>query len=108
MVGSVSGRSRNNASDRPASAKRRRMQGTSMFAEEDRLRKRVLEAAQLLRELVAGAFGGAGDALHAELEVVGIAGVFHRDLVGDQPLLQQIVERLVEGLHAVLRGSLVE
>src|SRR5689334_11751330 len=54
---------------------------------------------------LAGNVCGGGDALHTQLEVVGVGGVFERGFVADQPGLEQIPERLVEGLHAVLRGS---
>src|ERR1039457_6765418 len=81
---------------------------TEVVPFQNRFMRPPLETSELLGELVARGFGGAGDALYAELEIVGIAGVFQRRLVGDQALLEQFEERLVEGLHAVLRGSLVQ
>src|SRR5580658_5518831 len=50
-------------------------------------------------------FGGRRDALHAQLEVVGVRRVLQRSLVVDQPRLEQIPQRLIEGLHAVLRST---
>src|ERR1700687_5631937 len=81
---------------------------TEVVPFQNRFMRTPLQASELLRKLIASGFGGAGDSLHAELEIIGIAGVFQRGLVGDQALLKQIVERLVEGLHAVLRGPLVQ
>ena len=68
----------------------------------------MLKTTQLLRELIAGGFRGTGDSLYAKLEIIRIAGIFNRRLVGDQTLLQQIVERLIKGLHAILRRSLLQ
>src|SRR4051794_1927335 len=45
------------------------------------------------------------DALHFELEVVGIAGVLQGGFIADQALRVQIVEGLVERLHTVLGGA---
>src|ERR1700733_2838254 len=49
--------------------------------------------------------GRRSNTLHAQLEVVGIRRILQRGFVVDQPGLEQIPQRLVEGLHAVLRRS---
>src|SRR6184192_543352 len=52
--------------------------------------------------LLARGVGGRADALHLELEVVWLAGVLEGRLISDEALGIEIVERLIEGLHAVL------
>src|SRR6266566_9650759 len=48
---------------------------------------------------------GRRNALHAQLEVVGVRGVLECRFVADQSGLEQIPQRLVERLHAVLRSA---
>src|SRR5205823_2079312 len=55
--------------------------------------------------LLAGGVGGGADALHLELEVVWLAGVLESGLISDQALRVEVVKRLIEGLHAVLRDA---
>src|SRR5947209_19678152 len=47
--------------------------------------------------------GGRGNTLHTQLEIVGVGCVLERRFVIDQTGLEKIPERLIEGLHAVLR-----
>src|SRR5437879_10810653 len=49
--------------------------------------------------------GGRRDALHTQLEVVGVGSVLESGLVVDQAGLEEVPERLIESLHAVLRGT---
>src|SRR5271166_5771410 len=49
--------------------------------------------------------GCRGNALHSQFEFVGVGGVLKSGVVGNQVGLEQIPERLIEGLHAVLRGA---
>src|SRR5271165_2822654 len=50
-----------------------------------------------------GDVGRGGDTLHAQFEVVGVGGVLQSGLVVHQARLEQVPQRLIEGLHAVLR-----
>src|SRR2546425_789352 len=50
--------------------------------------------------------GGRFDSLQLQLELVRIAGAAERLLHGDEVFLEQAVDRLVEGLHAILRRAL--
>ena len=52
--------------------------------------------------LLSRGVGGGANSLDAELEVVGIRGADQRFVIGDEFAGVQIVEGLVEGLHAVL------
>src|SRR5260370_29506816 len=55
--------------------------------------------------LFASGVGGGTDALHAQLEIVGIGCAAEGFLKADEVARIEIVERLVEGLHAVLAGA---
>src|SRR5690349_21207253 len=52
--------------------------------------------------------GGSLDALHLELEIVGVAGVAQGRLVGDELVVEEAQNALVEGLRAVLRVALAD
>src|SRR6059058_1688594 len=58
-----------------------------------------------LRHLVAADVGGRRDALHLQLEFVDVARPAQRLLVRDQALREETEDRLIEGLHAVLRRA---
>src|SRR5882672_8247545 len=55
--------------------------------------------------LVAGRVGCGGDALYLELELVHVARPPQRFFVGNEALLEQPEDGLVEGLHPVLRRA---
>ena len=58
-----------------------------------------------LGHLVAAHLGGRRDALHLQLELVDVARPAQRLFVGDETLLEQAEDRLIERLHAVLRRA---
>src|SRR5438067_3716129 len=55
--------------------------------------------------LLARGVGGRADTLHLEFEVVWLAGVLESGLISNEALGVKIVERLIEGLHAILRDA---
>src|SRR5262249_37431848 len=62
----------------------------------------TLEVGHLAFHLFASRVGGGADALDAQLEFVGVGRAHERFVDGDELLVIEIEERLVEGLHAVL------
>src|SRR4029453_14683626 len=69
--------------------------------EHPRDNRRWLTTETLSVHLLAGSIGGGADTLHPEFEVVRIGGVLERRFVINELLLEEVVERLVETLHAV-------
>src|SRR5512138_1624311 len=63
----------------------------------DRLRTNVLVAGEVLPALIAGRV----DAARLEREVLRVCRLAERLLEGDQLVLPELHERLVEGLHAI-------
>src|SRR5262245_136969 len=51
-------------------------------------------------ELVPGLIAGGGDPAHAQRQLVRVGAGLQRLRLGDAPVLDQLHERLVEGLHA--------
>src|SRR6516162_11261387 len=67
--------------------------------------REALEVSHLRGHLLASGVGGGADTLNAQLELVRIRGP-HQGLVErDEFLRVQVEERLIEGLHPVLRGA---
>src|ERR1700682_2472883 len=62
---------------------------------------RLRGLALLALEVVPAGVAGAADARHAQGEVVGVRALPQRFFVGDQVLLEEAHQRLIESLHAV-------
>src|SRR6266852_7601870 len=65
----------------------------------------ALELSHRALHLLASGVGGRANALDAELELVGVGCADERLFIGDQLAGEEVVERLIEGLHAVLASA---
>ena len=52
-----------------------------------------------------GNVGSGGDTLHPQLEIIGVRSALQSRFVVDQAGLEEVPQRLVEGLHAVLGSA---
>src|SRR5262249_1875994 len=64
---------------------------------------KTLEVGHLTLHLLAGGVGGRANTLNAQPELIGVGSAQERFFESDELFAVNIEERLIEGLHAVLR-----